>query len=250
MKLLLIYSIFLISTAWGFDQNHEVYRDVLSTYVIRNGNQTLVNYKDLKGNTVKLDQYIADLGRITRKDFESWGPDQRLASLINGYNAWTLKLIANNYPVKSIRKIGPFYSSPWKQEFISWLGQKVSLDYIEHNIIRKDFKEPRIHFALVCAAMSCPPLQEKPFLATTLEAQLEEATDDFLQDGKKNYAEIKDGKVTLHLSSIFDWYGSDFGDKAGLRSYVIRELGLTEKVKDKSITVEYLDYNWNLNELK
>ena len=250
MKLLAFFLVTICSTAWSFDHNHETYRYVLSAFVLRNGNQTLVNYKDLKGDTAKLDQYIKELGEITKKDLESWNTDQKLATLINGYNAWTLKLITTHYPVKSIRKIGPFYSTPWKQEFITWLGQKVSLDHIEHEIIRKDFKEPRIHFALVCAAVSCPPLQEKPFLASTLEAQLKKGTDEFLLDQKKNTYVIKDEEVILSVSSIFDWYGSDFGNKDELRAYLVSQMGIAEKVKGKSMTIKYLDYDWSLNEVK
>ncbi|MBA2404997.1 MAG: DUF547 domain-containing protein [Bdellovibrionales bacterium] len=250
MKLIVIGLYFLTTSVWGFNHDHGAYSKVLKSHVVRKGPQTLVDYKELKKAPADLDSYIVSLGEISKKEFESWSKDQKLATLINGYNAWTLKLITKNYHVTSIKDIGPFYSTPWKIKFISWLGEKVSLDDIEHNIIRKQFKEPRIHFALVCAAIGCPSLQQEPYLPKELDHQLEKASKEFLNDKNKNRAEVTGNKLNLQVSSIFNWYGQDFGTREELIAYIVKGMGLTEIDKSKRVSVSYLDYDWSLNEKK
>lgn len=236
--------------AWGFDHTHTKFADVLKSRVIRKGNQTLVNYGAIKKDPSKLVEYIRDLAAVKNSEFQSWSKDQKLAALINGYNAWTIKLVVDNYPVPSIKKIGPFYSTPWKQEFIHWLGEKVSLDDIEHGTIRKQFSEPRIHVALVCAALGCPNLQERPFLATELQSQLEHASVEFLRDDQKNRFEISGDETVLNVSSIFNWYGDDFGSKDQLTAYIVQGMGIKDKTIGKKVKMEFLDYDWSLNDAK
>lgn len=251
MNLVFLVLIILSSTSvLGFDHTHKKFADVLASHVVRKGEQTLVNYASIKRNPSKLTEYIQGLANVKRTEFESWSKEQRLATLINGYNAWTIQLVVDNYPVPSIKKIGPFYSTPWKQKFIIWLGDKVSLDDIEHGTIRKNFTEPRIHVALVCAALGCPNLQEKVFLADELESQLRKASEEFLRDGNKNRYEISGDVLSLNVSSIFDWYGEDFGPKEKLTSYIIDGMGIADKSKGKKVKMEFLDYDWSLNETK
>lgn len=250
MYLVSAFLINLISSVWAFNHTHEKFNVVLGYHVVRNGSQTLVNYKKLQHDSRSLDAYISELAAVTKKDYDSWSEDQKLAALINGYNAWTLKLVVKHYPVSSIKKIGSFYSSPWRQEFITWLGEKVSLNHIEHDLIREKFKEPRIHFALVCAAMSCPSLQERPYLPQTLDAQLKKAASEFLGDKSKNTFEASKEDVIFKVSSIFNWFSGDFGSSDELKSYLASLMGVTEEIKGKDVSLRYFDYDWSLNETK
>lgn len=247
---LIAFILLICQQTWAFDHDHRTYGELLSRHVKRNGAQTLVDYGAIKKDPSQLRTYVAALSKVTEKEYQQWTEEQKLAALINGYNAWTIELIVENYPVKSIKKIGPFYSTPWKQEFIEWLGEKVSLDDIEHETIRKKFKEPRIHFALVCAAMGCPTLQEKPFRASELEGQLKKASSEFLNDRNKNNYAIQGEELVLNLSSIFKWYGGDFGTEEQLRNYILEEMNLVDEAKGKQVKVNYLDYDWGLNDAK
>jgi hypothetical protein len=223
---------FLLTTkAWSFDHSHTLYGKILASTVVRQGAQTLVRYSELKKNPRDLDLYITELSKVTVQEYKLWSEKQKLATLINAYNAWTLKLIIDNYPVKSIKDIGPFYSTPWKIKFIRWLGNERSLDDIEHSIIRKEFNEPRIHFALVCASRGCPTLQEVPFLASALDEQLQIASNSFLQDQAENRYKISGKDLTISISKIFKWYEEDFGSEENLKAFVLNGM----KIKSDDI---------------
>ncbi len=188
-------------------------------------------------------------GGVSREDFDGWPEPERLAFLINLYNAATLQLIVDNYPVSSIKSLGGLARSPWSRDFVSLFGKVVSLDDIEHTIIRKEYAEPRIHFALVCAAKSCPPLREEAFVGERLDAQLTSQAEVFLRDATKNRLDPASG--TLQLSSIFKWYLQDFAkDPAGLVTYVTPFLQPGEQawLADHKVRVSYLEYDWSLNE--
>lgn len=240
--------LFLALPARAFDHEHRGFGRVLSSFVKTIGAQTLVDYRALKQESSGLEGYLRELSALSRPQFESFSRDEQLALLINAYNAWTLKLVIDHYPVKSIKDIGPFYSSPWKLEFLPWLGQTISLDELEHERIRKVFKEPRIHFALVCASIGCPVLRPVPYVARALEAQLAGAQTDFLRDTSKNRFAVEKDRLKISVSSIFKWYGSDFGDAKALEALLVREMGIA--AAGKRIALEYLDYDWSLNEAK
>ena len=178
---------------------------------------------------------------------KGWTEDQKLAYWINAYNAFTLELILDNYPVKSIKDIGatikiPFVNTPWDIKFINIGGEEYDLNNLEHGIIRKDFEEPRIHFALVCAAVSCPKLQNRAYLPESLDAQLTKAAKEFLADPKKN--EIK-GENKAILSKLFNWYGGDFTKKMSLEEYINQysDINIFPNAK-----INYINYDWSLNE--
>jgi hypothetical protein len=242
-----LFLLILTTNAWSFDHDHKYFQEVLDNFVTRTGSQTLVNYSKVQKSPEKLNQYIKDLSEVSKRDFNSWSHDQKLVTLINGYNAWTLKLIIDHYPVSSIKDIGSFLSDAWEQEFIKWLDKIVTLNHIEHDLIRKNFNEPRIHFALVCAAVGCPSLQEKVYLASSLDTQLQKASDEFLQDKKKYYSKTSNDEVTLYVSSIFKWYGKDFGSEKELKSYLAGGMRVPE---DRKISLKFLDYDWSLNDSK
>ena len=160
--------------------------------------------------------------------------EAQMAYWINVYNAFTIKLIVDNYPVKSIKDINK--GEPWKKEWIQIAHTTYSLDNIENDILRKKYKDARIHFAINCAARACPPLRAEAFAADKLEAQLEEQTTNFV-NSQTNVI----GGNALKISSIFSWFKADFGDvPAFLRKYSRTKFGA-------SPTIAYQKYDWSLN---
>ncbi len=178
---------------------------------------------------------------LSEKAFKKLAKNEQLAYLINAYNYYTIQLIISNYPTKSIKDLGSTFSSPWSKDFIQLFkkGDKISLDDIEHKMIRKNFDEPRIHFAVVCASIGCPPLRNEAFIASKIQDQLQDQAEQFLKDTTKNL--IKGDE--LHLSKIFKWYGDDFNKTYGGYIPFVQKL-----LKTKYSDVEWLDYDWNLND--
>ena len=242
-----LITLMLLLTTVTFGQqgiSHKAYDALLQKYVDSNG---LVNYKGLNADRPKLKSYLSMLESNAPKD--SWTEDQKLAYWINAYNAFTLELILEHYPVSSIKDIGssikiPFVNTPWDIKFINIGGEKYDLNNLEHGIVRKKFDEPRIHFALVCAAVSCPKLQNSAYLPEKLDEQLTKAAKDFLADSGKNEFESADKAV---LSKLFNWYGGDFNNDGTLIEY-INQYAPTKLAKGAKI--DWQDYNWALNEQK
>ena len=249
----LSYSAQAISST--FDHSHALFNQVLNRHVVVFDNQhkSAVDYQAIAKQRGPLKEYLAELSAVTPQQYTSWTPDQQLAFLINAYNAFTIQLIIqhidafNSGEAQSIRDLGSFFKSPWEQSFFKLLGKQRSLDWLEHEKIRVDFNEPRIHFALVCAAVSCPKLRSKAYQASQLNEQLENQTRLFLSDRDKNGID----EAGIYLSKIFKWYGDDFnGIHTFLRHY---SDALTDSASDaKSLThsklpIRYTDYNWALN---
>ncbi|WP_163133558.1 DUF547 domain-containing protein [Agarivorans sp. Alg241-V36] len=194
----------------------------------------------------ELQAYLDKLASISQSEFDAWSNNEQLAFLINAYNAYTVQYILSAYPnITSIRDLGNLFQSPWKKKRFLLFGEKVSLDHIEHDIIRPGYNNPHIHAAVVCAAISCPPLQSVAFTGEAVEQQLTQAFREFLQSDKNYYDADKN---RLYLSSIFKWYKGDF--EGGLNSYLSQyaaELRISpEQVKQAKIS--YLDYDWSLND--
>lgn len=243
--LLTLSLVSLCSAALAAPFEHAPFTAILESHV----HEGRVDYAGLKANRDLLDDYLKQLGEVTRENFDGWAEPERLAFLINLYNAATLQLIIDNYPVTSIKSLGGIARSPWSRDFVSLFGKVVSLDDIEHAIIRKEFAEPRIHFALVCAAKSCPPLRNEAYIGKHLDAQLTNQAESFLRDPTKNRLDSASG--TLHLSSIFKWYLQDFAkDPAGLVAYLTPFLQQGDQawLEDNKARVNYLEYDWSLNE--
>lgn len=239
------------SAAIDFDHQHHAWAAVLKEYVQFRGNESKVDYGRLRAKPEQLSEYLATVEGVTPSSFDKFSRQEKLSFLINAYNALTVKLIIDNYPVKSIKDIGGLFSSPWKKQFFKLLGKQRTLDEIEHELIRPKFEEPRIHFALVCASIGCPPLQKEPFLADRLEKQLENSAVNFLRDSSKNRVDIKQGK--LELSSIFKWYGSDFvkifgSVEAFIATRITESREVQESIRLKKVEVSYLPYDWGLND--
>lgn len=230
-----------------FDHTHKKWDHVLKQFTIKKESQVYFKYKEVKKDAEGFNSYLTELESLSKDDFGRFNRNERLAFWINAYNAYTVQIILKHYPVKSIKDIssGWFSSGPWKKDFINLFGEKISLDYIEHDIIRKRFSEPRIHFAVNCASIGCPSLLQEAYVGNRLNEQLDLAAQNFLHNKSKNY--IKGN--TFYLSKIFKWYGDDFKPKyGGFKNYVIETLR-TPGQDYNDYNVEFNDYDWNLNEL-
>lgn len=222
--------------------SHQIWDQLVKAHVKPSG---LVDYKGFIKDKAKLEQYLKLISE-NAPDRKTWSKNQQLAYWINAYNAFTVKLIVDNYPTQSIRDLGPKLKIPlikdvWYYKFFKIGGVESSLDEIEHSILRKEFDEPRIHFAINCASVSCPPLLNEAFMAEKLESQLQKVAVAFINDPTRN-------KITpdkAQISSIFSWFQGDFTKKGSLIDF----LNQYSKVKIKSnAKVSHLDYNWDLNE--
>lgn len=222
---------------------HEIFDALLKKHVSTNGK---VNYKGFIKDSVDLNRYLNLLSK-TPPDEKTWTNQEQMAYWINAYNAFTIKLIIKYYPIKSIKDIGssiqiPFVNTPWDIKFITIGNEKLDLNSIEHGKLRKEFDDPRIHMALVCASKSCPILLNEAYSSRQLDEQLTRQTKAFLADSFRN--KIFPDKP--QLSSIFNWYGMDFTKNGGSVSSFVNTYS-SVKIKPKA-KITYLDYDWGLNE--
>ena len=250
--------------AFSFDLSHSAFDEILDKSVIERGAQTAVDYDYLHNNPEPLNKYLTSLEAVSKQEFDSWNRNDQMAFLINAYNAFTLKLILNNYPdIKSILDLGGLiFKSPWSIEFFKLLGKQTSLGHIEHKILRKKYNEPRIHFAVNCASIGCPALQKKAYVGEKLDAQLDNASIQFLRDPERN--RFNKEKKLLEISSIFKWFEADFVKKGSLQNFIAPYISDDPEVvailRDKSynkgiggllnrssVHIKYLDYDWGLN---
>jgi len=216
-----------VSTTKSVD--HQLFNQQLKKYV-QSGK---VNYKAWKKDMTGLNDYLKDISEA--QNIEKWSYEEKLVFWINTYNAFTVKLVLDHYPIKSIKDINK--GKPWDERFIQIGHTFYSLNDIENEIIRKKFGEPRIHFALNCAAKSCPILVNKAFTKENLNTLLESNTKSFMNGTLNTITKDK-----VELSSIFDWYGSDFDDLIGfVTKYAIVKPNPNAKISFKT-------YDWSLNE--
>lgn len=249
--------------------SYDGYATLLNEYVDDKG---LVNYMGLKGNRALLDNFIDTLAKLDPKAYEGWNDNQKIAFWINAYNALTLKAIIDHYPIassffkslvypeNSIRQI----PGVWDELEFTVMGRKMTLDGIEHKTLRAKFDEPRIHMALVCAAMGCPKLRTEPYFGDRLDEQLSDQTKKFVSNPDK--VRIDQTQKKVYLSSIFKWFGDDFIKKYGedskfkgvsaseraVLNFIQPYLTTAQRrfIENNSLTIEYLDYDWSLNEQK
>ena len=252
MKNFLISIIFislgLQSKALAFDHSHKLFDEVLKEHVLVSGPNSRVKYKALKDSRSKLDLYLNEVSAVDKAEYETFSRAQKLSFLINAYNGFTLQVVINNYPINSIKDLGSFFTSVWQQRLFTFFGEKNYLDAIEHEMIRKWFKEPRIHFALVCAAKGCPMLRDEAYVNSRLEEQLDEACKTFLTDKIRNRFE----DTTLYISKIFKWYGKDFKDLGGVRKFLSTRMStdpsIQKQIASETTSISYTDYDWALND--
>ena len=243
------------------------YAYVLDEYVDKRGR---VDYKALKRDRRRLDSFVRSLGRLSRSEYNKWPKDAKIAFWVNAYNAITMRIIIDNYPIEagffaswrypenSIRQIDDVFDGI----YFPVMGKEMTLDDIEHETLRKKFNEPRIHVALVCAAESCPTLRTEPFVGHKLDKQLKEQGEDFVR-WSDNFR-VRRSEDTVYISSIFKWFGEDFIKKYGTRTefqghsakiravlnYLSKHVTRPQRsyLLSADYSVEYLDYDWTLNE--
>ncbi len=219
--------------------DHGIYGELLNKHV----SAGKVNYAELKSDEAQLDRYLKQLEKVASAGLSR---HEQFAFYANAYNAWTIKLILSGYPcVKSIKDLGGLFQSPWKKKFVKIDGRVLTLDDVEHKILRPRFGDPRVHFAINCAAISCPPLLSEPFRVDILDQQLHEATRSFLNNPTSYRLEGNE----LYVSRIFKWFGEDFKD--GVFSFYLKyatgDLKKELETKQDKISVKYLAYDWSLN---
>lgn len=221
--------------------------DSLAAVLTKHLTNNLVRYAALKADSRGLDEFLGSAAAVSRKQFDAWPQSDQIAFLINVYNAATLKLVTDNYPVKSIKKIGGWFSTPWKQEAVRLFGKTTTLDEVEHGMLRAGYAEPRIHFALVCAAKGCPPLRAEPFTGAKLKDQLADQGRRFLAQSEKNRFE----NGVLYLSPIFDWFGADFtASKLTVAEFVGPLLPEAQRkaLGKADPKIRFTEYDWSLND--
>ena len=248
----------------GFDHKQAAWTALLRKHVrlVRGGQTTQVDYAGFKADRAALKAYLDSLSAVTPTIFGGWTQAERQAFLINAYNAFTVELILTRYPdLKSIKDLGSLLSSPWKPKWIPLLGNKVSLDDIEHVMLRKrgDYDDPRVHFAVNCASIGCPALREEAFVAARLDAQMDEQTLRFMSDRTRNRYNAQRGR--LELSKIFDWYGEDFrlghrgiGSLPAFAARYADQLAEApadrERIRAVQADIVFADYDWALNDAR
>ena len=207
-QLLLVLSCFA-GPACAFDHSHAAWNALLKQHVavFDAGKASRVDYAGMAQDRTALKSYLQVVSQVPETEFERWTRPQQMAFLIDAYNAFTVEKILTRYPdIRSIWDFGKLFGNPFKDEFFVLLGRKASLDWIEHERLRKGYGERRIHFALNCASVSCPMLREEAYVAERLERQLEEQAVRFLSDRRRN----RTAENGLEVSRIFDWYKEDF----------------------------------------
>lgn len=242
--------------AQDFDHNHTALTKLLSAHV--KGDR--VNYKALGKQRGELKAYLSSLSAVQPKAFKAWTREQRFAFWINAYNGYTLELILDEYPLKSIKDIGGWFSAgPWEKRFIPLqkladLGssKKMNLETIEHKILRPRFKDPRMHAAINCASIGCPPMRAEAYVAGKLEKQLSEQVSIWLGDALRNQYDATAKRVKI--SKIFDWFDEDFGKQdAAVLAWIAKHgpAATVAWMKDgRGIKLSYLKYDWKLNDVK
>jgi hypothetical protein len=201
-------------------------------------NEEIVDYVAFKNDEAQLDKYLTYLEN-TNPD-KSWSKNRQKAFWINAYNAYTIKLILENYPLGSIMGIQKEGKTAWKFPFVKVGGNTYTLDQIEHDILRKKYFDPRIHVGVNCASISCPKILNKAFTAGNIDTTLEILMKEFINDSSRN----KIGKKDIQISSIFDWFQQDFTKNGSVIDYLNNYADI--KINAKA-NISYLKYDWSLN---
>jgi Protein of unknown function, DUF547 len=243
--------------AQGFDHDYKAWDALVKKHVrwLPDNKQSRVDYAGFARDRAELKKVLDTLSAVPKAEFDAWPKPQRMAFLINAYNAFTVEVILTKWPdLKSIKELGVFNRGPWKNEFFTLLGAKRHLDWIEHEELRPKYAEPRVHAAVNCASIGCPALRTDAFTASKLEGQLEDGMIRFMGDRTRN--RVAGGK--LEVSAIFKWFKEDFekghGGLARLEDVFARyAVQLTDKpdeqakLRERALPVTHLEYDWSLN---
>ncbi len=258
MRPLLLGLLFVATHAFSqaFDHSHRAWDTLLRKHVVllpgKNASQT--DYAGMARDRGALKGYLESLSRVKEAEFSAWSRAQRMAFLINAYNAFTVEKVLTRYPdIRSIWDFGKLFGNPFKDEFFTLLGRRFSLDAIEHDTLRKPgaYDEPRVHYAVNCASIGCPMLREEAYVAERLEAQLEEQAVRFLSDRSRNRV---DAGGRLEVSRIFDWFREDFGEREKYFARYARQLAddpaRQKRIAEGRAPISHLDYDWSLNDAR
>ena len=240
--------------ASAFDHSHARWNTILGEHVSGEG----FAYGPLAKSPDALYAYLEELHAVTPKELEGWTKDQRFAFWINAYNAHTIQKVIENYPLKSIRKLDKAFglTTVFEQAWIPMQAfhpkgkdKKLSLNHIEHDLLRAHFPDARLHAAINCASESCPPLRNEAFIAERLDEQLQEQMEAFVRDASRNAFDREKG--VARLSEIFKWFSGDFERDAGsVRDYVVRFAAPEDAAFLRDAKLRYLDYSWALNDVR
>lgn len=227
---------------------HQAWDQILETYVSEyDDGVNRFDYGALNANPddlTKLDAYLAMFADL---DFDTLSEPEQFAAYANVYNALTVKHILGRYPVKSIRS--GYLVGPWKRVFTTVDGEKVSLDDIEHKILRVEWDDPRVHYAINCAAYSCPNIQTDAWIAETLDETLDQAARDYVND-PRGVTLRRNG--TLQVSTIYKWFREDFGDSNdGVVDHLLEyaEPELAARIEETRRITKH-EYDWALNDVE
>lgn len=247
----------------AFDHSHAAWTALLKKHVVvlQGGKASQVRYAGMAQERAALKAYMAALSAVSDDAFKAFSKPQQMAFLINAYNVFTVELILTKYPkLESIKDLGSVFKSPWKQKFVPLLGTTLTLDEIEHEMLRAKgrYDDPRVHFAVNCASIGCPALREEAFVPERLDAQLDEQALRFMSDRSRNRYNPATGQ--LEVSKIYDWFGVDFrsGFKgvASLPAFCARYADQLadapadrERIKAGKVAIDFLDYDWKLNDV-
>ena len=269
--LLLLALTTVSAAAQVFDHEHRAWTSLLKKHVVLvdGGKASQARYAGFQQDRAALKAYLDTLSKVTPQEFNGWSKAQRMAFLINAYNAFTVEKILMRYPdIRSIWDFGKVFGNPFKDRYFTLLGQASSLDQIEHETLRKPgaYDEPRVHFAVNCASIGCPMLREEAYVAARLDAQLEEQARRFLSDRSRNRFNPENRQ--LEVSRIFDWFKEDWvsgyrgfeGKTAPIRSreqYFSAYAALLadgpehqKPVQDGKAGLRFLEYDWRLNDVQ
>lgn len=267
--MIMLVFVLLVGRTFSNTFDHSVYDTFLQRFV-SNG---LVDYKGMAKQQATLNKYLQSIEHVDPIKFENWSENEQMTFWINAYNAITLEAILRNYPIQwgsfiswalfpksSIRQI----NKVWDTFYTKVMGKELTLNQIEHEILRKKFHDPRIHFAIVCASIGCPKLESRAFLADDLEQRLEGAARNFISDSKQ--VKLNKKENTIYLSSIFEWYKGDFEaspevhrnfknyskSERGIIEFIVNRLSQEDQqfVFNNQPKIKYLKYDWTLNEQK
>ncbi len=259
------------ASAQAFDHKHSAWSLLLKKHVvlIAGGKASQLDYAGMARERAALQAYLRTLSGVPEAAFQGWSKAQRMAFLINAYNAFTVEKILTRYPdIGSIWDFGKVFGNPFKDEFFTLFGRAFTLDKIEHETLRKPgaYDEPRVHFAVNCASIGCPMLREEAYVAERLETQLEAQALRFLADRSRN--RYDPSRERLEVSKIFDWFKEDW--QSGYRGFDGKTPPVTSReayfaryaklladapearahIAAGKASLDFLEYDWSLNDAK
>jgi hypothetical protein len=239
----------------GFDHRHPLWSSVLAKHAKQDG----FDYAGLKADRSELDQYLAELRRVTPGELAGWTREQRFAFWINVYNAFAVDLVTRSYPIASIQSLNTAFVKVWERDVIPLKAlhpegkdDELSLDDVEHKILRPVFQDARVHAALNCASQGCPPLRAEAYVAERLSVQLDEQARAWLADPARNRYDRTATRVIV--SKIFEWFAKDFARDAGsVQAWIARYAPAQHAAwigPARALKIEYLEYSWKLNDAR